>query len=241
MLNIFVACPYVPEPIPDYRDAFRAVSKDRNFVRFIFSDERISSDMILSKIREDMESATICLCDMTGWNPNVCLEFGLALGLNKTVHILYHQQDKKTIWPWTRAGTTPNDLPVDVRGFDRINYRTLAELQTGIGRIVEQAIMTPDPTAGRQAFEFMCEKVLALVKTERALKSWEIAQRLDVQTPEVRSALDTLLRTRRIERRGRYSNTLFFEFGTAPNETALKSPDLLQPPEVDENSDSPQP
>ena len=103
MLKIFVACPYNPEPLPGYREVFRSLERERSYVKFIFSDERIASDMILKKITDDIDQAQLCLCDLTGWNPNVCLEFGVAIGMGKAVHILYREPAKKGMFSWSKA------------------------------------------------------------------------------------------------------------------------------------------
>src|SRR5438876_10371368 len=98
------------------------MEQSKEIIQFVFADERIASDMILNKIRTSIDSCQFCLCDVTGWNPNVCLEFGLAIGMGKPVHILYRFDRVGLLGRMMRRGGELPDLPIDMRGYDRIDY-----------------------------------------------------------------------------------------------------------------------
>jgi hypothetical protein len=85
MLNVFVACPYTPVPLVGYREVFRRIEATHPYVKFLFADEKISSDVILDKIVEHTRDSSLCLCHITGWNPNVTMEQGLALGMESVL------------------------------------------------------------------------------------------------------------------------------------------------------------
>ena len=120
MVDVFVAFPYVPEPFPGYRDVFRAVKRHHSFVNFVFADETINSDVVLQKIRQQISACHLCLCDITGWNPNVCLELGLAMGMDKKVQLLFRRGKRRGLF--RKKELSVLDLPADIRGHGRIEY-----------------------------------------------------------------------------------------------------------------------
>jgi hypothetical protein len=74
------------------------------------ASDRITSDHLLKKIITEMKSCDFAIFDISGWNPNVCLELGLARGLNKQYYIINNTSSKK------------KDAPSDIKGLDRIDY-----------------------------------------------------------------------------------------------------------------------
>ena len=76
--QVFVAYSYRLYDPRDYRRAFETVGK-AFAVDFIFADEKISSLHILQKIANLIRESQFGVYDITGWNPNVTLELGLAL------------------------------------------------------------------------------------------------------------------------------------------------------------------
>jgi hypothetical protein len=213
MLNVFVAFPYNPEPLEGYRDIFRAVEKEFPYANFVFSDEHINSDVVLNSISSQIKGSDLCMCDITGWNANVCLELGLAMGLGKRVQLLFRLSKR---WLFPRSALTDLELPVDIRGHGRIEYADGKSLQTALRSFIEQEGRDPHPDVTTRAFKLMCENVYSLIEQQPGLKKFEIANRLSLQTANISSAIDDLLKEGRIVRDGRFANTVFYRAGYVP-------------------------
>jgi hypothetical protein len=195
-------------------------------VRFVFADERIAADMILTKIRESIAECQFALCDVTGWNPNVCLEFGLAIGMGKPVHILYRTGRPGLLGRIVgRSQVTPDDLPIDMRGYDRIDYANAQGLTLGLEKLIEQEMLKPDPGIA-PGMRFLREKIYKLIESNAGLKKTEIASRLGLEVADIGPVVDRLHRAGRIERRGKYNNAVFYAHGTAPPEDAATRNDV---------------
>lgn len=73
------------------------------------ASDKITSDHLLKKIIAEIKNCDFSIFDISGWNPNVCLELGLARGLNAEYYIINNTSKRK-------------DAPSDIRGIDRIDY-----------------------------------------------------------------------------------------------------------------------
>jgi hypothetical protein len=221
MLNVFVAFPYRPEPLEGYRDIFRSVEKHFSYVNFIFADEHINSDVVLQNISNKISDSNICMCDITGWNANVCLELGLAMGLGRRVQLLFKRGRKGFFF---RSNLSELELPVDIRGHGRIEYTDGRELHTALHGFIEQEVRDPHPGVVNQSFKLMCESVYALIEREPGLKKVEIANRLHLETANISSAIEDLLKEGRITREGRHASIVFYRAGYVPPPGAEQSP-----------------
>lgn len=124
--RVFVAYPYGLHPRDEYRALFKSL--ERLFdVDFSFADERITSLHILRKIEDSIRSSTFGIYDITGWNANVTLELGLALGLTQKVYI--------AINPGTGSR---GEAPSDLRGIDRIQFSCLGELRRNLHALLQE-------------------------------------------------------------------------------------------------------
>jgi hypothetical protein len=110
MKRVFVAYPYTLE---GYREAL-APSKGYS-VELVYADEVLTSKHILEKITDLMRTSDLCLFDLSGWNVNVGLELGVAIGLNLNYRVLL-------------GPTTQGDVFSDVRGWDQLRYETYDDL-----------------------------------------------------------------------------------------------------------------
>ena len=104
--QVFVAYSYRLYDKRDYRRCFEEVGKAFK-VDFIFADEKISSLHILQKIANYIRESQFGIYDITGWNPNVTLELGLALGMGERVYIALNPDE-----------TDLDDVPSDLKGVD---------------------------------------------------------------------------------------------------------------------------
>lgn len=111
--KIFVAMPFND----DYRDSYEYGIKivlEQSGIEYFKADNQISSKDIMCKICEQLQSCNMVIANISGLNPNVMLELGLAYGLGKRVIIV---KDKKT--------TAISDLG----SMEYIEYAHASELQ----------------------------------------------------------------------------------------------------------------
>jgi hypothetical protein len=121
--RVFVAYPWkVHEDRDAYKDTFTAIAPYLN-ASFVFAEDEITPGHILGKITRMIEETAFGIYDLTGWNANVTLEYGIALGLKVDAFIIYNPAKEP-------------DVPTDVRGYERSDYTTLAELSDKIINIV---------------------------------------------------------------------------------------------------------
>ncbi|MFF7171631.1 hypothetical protein [Streptomyces pseudovenezuelae] len=134
--TIFVAYPWssVRPSRAEYKKALKDVEKGFQ-VRFQFAEQSLTSGTVLDKIRGMIDSAAFGIYDLTGFNPNVTLEYGLALGMGRKAFIAFNP----TVTP------TAKDVPSDVRGWDRFEYGDLNDLVREVESIViaELGVMSP--------------------------------------------------------------------------------------------------
>jgi hypothetical protein len=72
-----------------------------------------------------IEAAAFGIYDVTSWNANVTLEYGIARGLGTKAFIAFNPDR-----------TDVAEVPSDVRGYDRLQYAELDELSSAIEDLV---------------------------------------------------------------------------------------------------------
>ena len=164
-MKIFVACPYSPLPLSNYKEIFDGVelSMERRHgfpVKFRFSNEIVSNDNILNKIEADIKECQACFFDITGFNINVCIEFGLARGMGKGCRLLYKTS---TGFFGPKPNVSEAMLPADLRGQDRLNYTDENTLKSGLELVVTQVVSTWNPESGNYNFRALCANILQLI------------------------------------------------------------------------------
>ena len=94
------------------------------------SDEKFDTPEIVCTICKNTQETSLILADLTGRNPNVFLEVGLAFGLEKYVVFL---------------SQAPKDIPFDTRTFRTIIYDSheLPDLKGKIRTLVKSIKVTP--------------------------------------------------------------------------------------------------
>ena len=124
--QVFVAYAYGLYDKRDYRKVFSAL--ERAFgVRFVFADEKITNMHILQKIVSYIKASDFSLFDISSWNPNVTLELGVALALSDDWYICFDPKH-----------TNVSEVPSDIRGIDRIQYGSFAELEDKLTALLDQ-------------------------------------------------------------------------------------------------------
>ena len=118
--KIFVAYPYFFDVFTAYRPKYLEVEK-RIKARFLFADRNLTGQSLLQKIAQQILQSCASIFDLSMWNLNVVAELGLALGLDRKIFILYNP-----------VFTQEQDVPSDLRGIDRVQYKTFEELPGAI-------------------------------------------------------------------------------------------------------------
>lgn len=168
--TVFVAYPYKLYPQADYRRVYKNLASAFD-VKFEFADEKITSMHILQKIADLIRSSAFGLYDISGWNPNVTLELGLAFGLNERAYI--------AIDP---SKTDIKEVPSDVRGLDRIEYSSYAELEEGVGRLLGQELPVERTHEVENQLDKLRTEAIRLVSESEGLKINDLAKLLGVST-----------------------------------------------------------
>jgi predicted nucleotide-binding protein len=194
--QVFVAYSYRLYPKADYRKVFEELAKAFQ-VEFVFADEKITNLHILQKIANYIRESRFGIYDISGWNPNVTLELGLAFGLSEKAFI--------AIDP---SKTDIDEVPADLRGMDRIQYSSYAELQEGLERLLAQEFpVTPAHDVENQLTQLR-EQVVHLVGESEGLKMPDIAQLLGVSIEMaqvvVRPLVGDKLRIQGVKRGAKY-------------------------------------
>lgn len=124
--QVFVAYPYNIYPDADYRRVYRDVGRDFD-VRFVFADERISGEIMMEKALQNIRASDFSVFDISGWNPNVALELGMAYSLDARHYICYNP-----------AHNAVKDVPSNLRGISRIQYDSLSKLESQLVKLLDQ-------------------------------------------------------------------------------------------------------
>jgi hypothetical protein len=129
--HIFVAYPWsLYSDRTSYKRAYTSMQAALN-VKFLFAEQRVTTGTVLEKIVEMIESAAFGIYDVSQWNANVTLEYGVAIGLGSKAFIAFNPDM-----------TDLGDVPSDVRGYDRLQYRDLDSLSAAVEDLVVQELGT---------------------------------------------------------------------------------------------------
>lgn len=82
--------------------------KKNHDIDVLRGDSKFLTVPILEKVVDEIENADVVIADLTGNNPNVFFELGIAYRAKKPI-ILMAQEE-------------PNQIPVDIRSFEYIRY-----------------------------------------------------------------------------------------------------------------------
>jgi len=194
--QIFVAYPYRLYPSADYRRVYRDLENPFG-VKFVFADERITSLHVLQKIAAFIRSSRFGIYDISGWNPNVTLELGLALGLNESTYLAADP-----------SKTDMHEVPADLRRVDRIQYSSYTELGEGLERLLGQEIPVPRTHEAEDQLQALRNETVRIVSENEGLPIGDIARLLRVSIGlaqvVVRPLVGTQLRTEGTRRWTKY-------------------------------------
>jgi len=162
--DVFVAYPWkLYSNRAAYKRAYTKLQKALS-VKFVFAEERISSGHVLEKIAEMIEQTAFGIYDVSGWNPNVTLEYGMARGIGALTFIAFNPEK-----------TDIEDVPTDVRGFDRLQYTDFDELSDAVATLVRQEL---GKTPVSDPLEADRKRLLKAVKSSPGKTARELAEQL---------------------------------------------------------------
>lgn len=143
-MKLFVAYPYGFNE-GGYREALSAGLKDMG-VSLLYADERLTNDHVLYKIRDMMLEADACMFDISGNNPNVMLELGIALGEDHPGFVAVNAADV-------------GGIGADVVGWDQLRYKNYADLAKQIcDYIARDAVPVRSRLSDEASFDADIEK-----------------------------------------------------------------------------------
>src|SRR5262249_17268802 len=140
-------------------------------VTFVFADEKITTLHILQKIVDYIRSSRFGVYDISGWNPNVTLELGLAFGLNEKAYIALDPSSDDV-----------REVPADLRGLDRIQYGSYSELQAGLEKLLSQEFPVQPKHEVENQLQVLREHAVRVIGESEGLKITDIASLLGVST-----------------------------------------------------------
>jgi hypothetical protein len=179
--QVFVAYPYGLYPKADYRRVFKEAAAAFQ-VEFVFADEKITSLHILQKIANYIRESRFGIYDISGWNPNVTLELGLAFGLNE-----------KTFIALDPSKTDVEEVPADLRGIDRIQYSSYAALQEDVERLLAQELPVPATHDVENQLIALRADALRLIGESEGLKINDIAGLMGVSVDMAKLVIRPLI------------------------------------------------
>lgn len=208
--QLFVAYPY-DFPEADYRRPFNELASAFD-VEFQFADARITNKQLLDKITEMIVAARFSLFDVSRWNANVTLELGIAVGGRRPYYLLFNPDDPKN---------PKGDVPADLGGLDRIQYRSYAELEEGLTKLLVQEFgvrrkESADPVAAFRG------QVPDVVTANPGLKIGEIADKLGLPVEVAKVVVRPLVTSGDLETTGAKKGTRYYIKGATPRRPARR-------------------
>ncbi len=182
--QVFVAYAYNIYDKRDYRRAYSTLEATYG-IKFIFADEKITNMHILQKISSYIRASDFSLFDISGWNPDVTLELGIAINHSDNWYICFNPEK-----------TPMEDVPSDIKGLDRIQYKSFAELEEKLTALLEQRY----PKEVRQPLDDyirnLTHEVITLLGKSPGLRMDEIADILKVNVRMAQVIMEPLVGTK---------------------------------------------
>ena len=207
--QVFVAYSYKEYPKADYRKVFTEIEQEYELT-FIFADEKITNMHILQKIISFIRASEFAVFDITGWNPNVTLELGFAIATSDNWYIAFNP-DK----------TDLAEVPADLRGIDRIQYKSFAELGEQLRVLVEQRY--PKRVEGIDAYlEGLRDSAKNALTSQPGMTMADLAELLGTSVKVTQLAVRPLVGME-LETTGKTKAMKYYLKGQAPKQASVSS------------------
>jgi len=168
-------------------------------IKFIFADEKITNMHILQKIMSYIRGSDFSLFDISAWNPNVTLELGVALAMSDDWYICFNPEK-----------TDVAEVPSDIRGLDRIQYKSFSELGDRLTILLDQWYPRSTRTSVEDYFEKAQKDVLDLITKQPGLRVNEIAEVLGMNLRMAQVAVGQLINETKIRLEGKTRGAKYF-------------------------------
>ena len=196
--QVFVAYAYGLYDKRDYRKVFSNL--ERAFgVRFIFADEKITNMHILQKILSYIKSSDFSIFDISAWNPNVTLELGIALALSENWYICFNPKE-----------TDLSEVPSDIRGIDRIQYVSFADLEDKLTALLDQRYPRSTRIGVDDYLANLEGDITGLLKREPGLGVVEISEVLGVHKRMAQVAIRQMIEASVVRSEGKTKGVKYF-------------------------------
>ncbi|MFH9073207.1 hypothetical protein [Streptomyces alboflavus] len=119
-----------------------------------------------------IEQAAFGIYDVSNWNANVTLEYGMAIGMNRKAFIAFNP-----------GRTDRGDVPSDVRGYDRLQYQDLNELTGEVESLVVQELGT---AVAANPLEAHRQQVISTIRVNPGRTMGQIAELTGLEKDYVR-------------------------------------------------------
>jgi hypothetical protein len=163
--TIFVGYPWgVYSDREAYKRAYTKLEEEFG-VSFVFAEDRLSDKHILEKVTEMILHADIGIYDVTAWNANVTLEYGLATGLERPAYIAFNSEK-----------TDLNDVPADVRGFDRLQYSDFDQLSERLSDFLRSDLAAALANAPARRSSTAVELDVELIVRQAAIETIDLSK-----------------------------------------------------------------
>jgi hypothetical protein len=196
--QVFVAYAYNLYDKRDYRKIYTAIERSYG-IKFIFADEKITNMHILQKIISYIRGSDFSLFDISDWNPNVTLELGIALALSDNWYICFNPEK-----------TNISEVPSDIRGIDRIQYKSFSDLEDKLTILLDQWY---PPAKTRTVDDYMGaieERVRELLQRQQGLGVVEIAEILNMNKKMVQVVVKQMVEAGKLRIEGMTKAAKYF-------------------------------
>jgi hypothetical protein len=134
MAKGFFAFPYHFDD--EYRRILIAACFDLR-LEYLFGDDSVGTGALVDKMAAAVESCDYAFFDITGFNPNVMMELGMAYQHKRKIYFMFNEA-KHIASPAVRSGE--DAVPANIRGQDHFSYSTLPEFDSGIRKALRDAL-----------------------------------------------------------------------------------------------------
>jgi nucleoside 2-deoxyribosyltransferase len=140
MAKIFFAFPHrFDQEHPNYRVALRQACEDLRH-EAVFASAVPTAGHVLQHVNECIDGCDAAFFDVTGLNPSVLIELGMAYAEGKPTFVLLNQNEhvkfSKTFLG--KQSAEPMEIPADLSGIIRTHYTSTFDLRQSLKRTLEQ-------------------------------------------------------------------------------------------------------
>ncbi len=140
MAKIFFAFPHrFDQEHPNYRVALREACRDQKHDA-VFASAVPTAGHVLQHVNECIDDCDAAFFDVTGLNPSVLIELGMAYAEGKPTFILLNQDEHVRVSKNMLGKQTvePLEIPADLTGIVRTHYKNTFDLRQSLVRTLEQ-------------------------------------------------------------------------------------------------------